>query len=273
MAVHAVSVYSVSWIDAKSLPEVGFWLVAGAAVSWPKRVIMGLAGTANPEPPATLANVDAFRGCRQFRALTACRVTRDGGVRISGALIDPGFTPPFDRSRLHTTLAALAPIPEDPLFYAGESSALSSIVSGRPHPCSTLPLSGEGKVLVAAFIKFRAGTHTDAIGLREAKSPVHVPWVWCEWALLDDGGKVRLLMQGSRFPSHAWYVQGVQVGKRYQSAVAPSTTDPAISTGQPAALPALAAGSDKSTGPATSHAHTLAAGGEAIIVDVTRSFA
>lgn len=271
MTIGALSLCSVSWIDEKSLPKVGFWLVAGALVSWPKRVIMGLAGTANPEPPMEITDVAAFRSRQQFRALMSCKVSRHPSVAVSNAVIDAGYTPPFDKGKLHTSLAGLAPIPEDPMFYAGQSSVISSIVSGKLHPCSTFSLRGGDHVLVGAFIKFRAGLHTDAIGVSEAKSPVHVPWVWCEYALVGDGAKVRLLMQGSKFPSHAWYVAGKQVAKRYQSPVSVSERDPAISTGQPADLPPLSADSDKSSGPAPSHTHTLDKGAM-LEVDVTRFF-
>src|SRR5262245_55242081 len=69
-----ISVCSVSWIDEKPLPNVGFWLVAGAAISWPKRVIMGLVGTSNPQPPLKLQSVDTFRSTKQYRALLSCSV-------------------------------------------------------------------------------------------------------------------------------------------------------------------------------------------------------
>jgi len=268
MGQSSFEVCSVSWIDAKSLPKVGFWFVAGAAISWPRRVIMGLAGTANPEPPVELANVNGFRARRQFRALMSCKVARLSSVSISEQIIDAGYTPPFDKAKLDTSLAGLAPIPDDPQFYPGESSRLSSMIIGKLHPCSTLNVVGAEKVLVSAFIKFRAGRHTDEIGIKEANSPVHVPWVWCEYAMVASGGRVRLLGQGSRFPSHAWYVAGKQVAKSLQAPVAVSEKDPAISAGQPASLPASPAGSDKSNGPANGHEHTLEKG-EAINVDVT----
>jgi hypothetical protein len=71
MGPKTISLCSVSWIDEKSLPQVGFWFVAGAAISWPRRVVMGLVGTANPEPPRKIPVVDAFRARKQYRALTS----------------------------------------------------------------------------------------------------------------------------------------------------------------------------------------------------------
>jgi hypothetical protein len=268
MGQGTIALCSVSWIDEKALPKVGFWFVAGAAISWPKRVIMGLAGTANSEPSSDLTNAEGFRARRQFRALMGCKVVRRPKLSVFEQVLDAGYTPPFDKSKLDTRLAALAPIPDDPQFYPGESSRLSSIVAGKLHPCSTLKMTGADEVIVSAFIKFRAGSHTDSIGITAANSPVHVPWVCCEYALVASGAKVRLLAQGSRFPSHAWYVAGKQVAKRYQTPVIVSENDPAISTGQPASLPALSAGSDKSNGPANTHDHTLDKGA-VFDVDVT----
>jgi hypothetical protein len=262
------SLCCVSWIDEKPLPKVGFWFVAGAAISWPKRVVMGLVGTANPEPPIKLIDVDAFRGLRQYRALLACEVARPPRPIARASIIDAGYTPPFDKSKLDTRLAALAPIPDDPKFYAGESSQLSAIVAGKLHPCSTLKVGAAEHVLVSAFIKFRAGAHTDAIGINDANSPVHVPWVWSEYALVASGSRYRLLAQGSHFPSHAWYVGGKQVAKCYQRPIAVSDKEPAISAGSPANLPAFPASTDRSDGPASRHDHTLGQG-TAFSIDVT----
>ena len=268
MALSSIALCSVSWIDQKPLPKVGFWLVAGAAFSWPNRVIMGLAGTANPEPPGELLTVDGFRAQRQYRALLSCKLRSGPPPHLTDQIIDAGYTPPFDKAKLDTQLAHLAPIADDRQFYAGEASNVSSIVLGRLHPCSTLSVGSADKVLVSAFIKFRAGPHTDQIGINDAKSPVHVPWVWCEYALVSSGAKTKLLAQGSSFPSHAWYVAGRQVARRYQCQVSASESDPAISTGLSAKLPAASATSDCSSGPANGHEHAIDKG-TAIDVDLT----
>jgi hypothetical protein len=266
-----VSVCSVSWIDEKPLPNVGFWLVAGAAISWPKRVLMGLVGTSNPQPPPKLQSVDTLRSTKEYRALLSCSVdtaARRMGPRpsypISDVIIDPGYTPPFDKSKIHTSLRVVAPIPDDANYYAGESSSLSAITTGSLHPCSSLAVPQGYEVIVSALIKFRAGEHTDNIGVEKAKSPVHVPWVWCEYALISSRSGLRLLGQGSVFPSHAWYVNGNQVASRLQSPVAVSEKDPAISTGERVVEghPATAADNDRSAGDISGGGHqwTLAKG-------------
>lgn len=259
-----ISVCSVSWIDEKPLPNVGFWLVAGAAISWPKRVIMGLVGTSNPPPPRKLQSVDTFRSTKQYRALLSCSVdtaARTMGPRpaykLSDVILDPGYTPPFDKSKIHTSLRAVAPIPDDASYYAGESSSLSAVTTGSLHPCSSLAVPAGHEVLVSALIKFRAGEHTDTIGVKDAKSPVHVPWVWCEYALISSRSGLRLLGQGSTFPSHAWYVNGAQIASRLQGPIAVSENDPAISTGERVVegQPATAAKNDRSAGDISGSGH------------------
>jgi hypothetical protein len=59
-------------------------------------------------------------------------------------------------------------------------------------------------VLVNAVIKFRAGQHTDSIGIQNVGSPFHVPWVWCELLRTHRFGTFTLYGRGSVFPSHAW---------------------------------------------------------------------
>lgn len=263
-----ISLCSVSWIDAKPLPKVGFWMVAGAAVSWSNRVVMGLAATANPEPPQHLLNVSGFRGRQQYRALTSCCIRPGAAIALTDQVLDPGYTPPFDKSKVDTRLVELAPIADDPRFHPGERSGQSAIVAGKLHPCSTLTVAAADRVIVSALIKFRAGAHTDKVGIEEAKSPYRVPWVWCEYALVASGNRVRLLAQGSKFPSHAWYVAGHRVALRYQDAVAANATDPALSSGPSAKLPASQAELDHSAGPVDKHQHTIGAG-LPIEVDVT----
>ncbi len=263
---------SVSWIDGKPLPQVGFWFVAGASISWPRRVVMGLVGTANPEPPRDIPFVDAFRARKQYRALTSFKLTSKPKPAVSEPVLDAGWTPPFDKSKFDTQLINLAPIPDDPKFYSGEISSLSTINAARLHPFSTLKVTRTDEVLASAFIKFRAGPHTDSIGISaDVKSPVHVPWVWCEYALVTSGEKIKLLAQGSCFPSHAWYVGGRQVAKRYQDPISVSEKEPAISIGQPASHPQAAANADRSTGPAAGQEFTLSAGAS-VEVDVTQLF-
>jgi hypothetical protein len=270
MSHEPIEVASISWIDDGSVPKVGFWFVAGALTSWPRRVIMGLVGTSNPEPPTKLTSVAAFASSKQYRALLACTLRDRAARKISDLVVDPGYTPPFDKSKLDTRLRDVAPIPNDTAFYAGEKSAVSGAVTGKLHPCSTLSVPRGGEVLVSALIKFRAGKHTDEIGIKNANSPVHVPWVWCEYALVARSSGLLLLCNGSVFPSHAWYVNGKQVAKAMQAQVTVSDHDPALSTGQPAAYIASPAVADKSAGSVFGHQYTLAAG-EQTNVDLSPS--
>ena len=250
---------SVSWIDLPSLPKVGFQTVAGALTKWPNRVLMGLVGTANPRPPERIADRDAFVRTKQFRALVECTVDLRS-KNVTQSVIDPGYTPPFDKSRIDTILRSVAPIPSDPDFYAGESSATSGVVTGKLHPSSTLKLGRDYSVIASAMIKFRAGPHTDQIGIAEANSPVHVPWVWCEFALIRCSTGYRLLGNGSTFPSHAWYVDGAQLTRTLQGAVSCSEHDAALNTGQPKAQPQSSAKADKSTGAADKQLFAIGAG-------------
>jgi hypothetical protein len=271
MSGSPIALCSISWIDEKPLPKVGFWFVAGASISWPKRVIMGLVGTANPEPPLKLPSVAAFRARMQYRALLSCATETQAKRRITDVVVDAGYTPPFDKSKLDTRLRDVAPIPDDPKSYPGESSSVSGISVGKLHPCSTLAVPGGHEIIISALIKFRAGQHTDNIGIDKANSPMHVPWVWCEYALISSGSRWRLLAQGSTFPSHAWYVNGSQVAKRLQSPITVSENDPAISTGEPVVSghDPMRAQNDKSTGSVTGHDYTIA-GDTPFDVDVTR---
>lgn len=256
----SIELASISWIDQKSVPKVGFWFVAGASLSWSRRVIMGLVGTSNPEPPLTLSTTAAFATGKQYRALLACTVTTHPVARVANLIIDPGYTPPFDKTKLDTRLRNIVPIPDDPNFYAGEVSPISAVVAGKLHPCSALLLPLGAKIIASALIKFRAGQHTDSVGVSEAKSPVHVPWVWCEYALVMLQSGPQLLCKGSLFPSHAWYVNGKQIAKSMQCQVTASDHDPALTTGQPAAHVRTAAISDKSTGSVSSQQYCLDAG-------------
>ncbi|CAN5856302.1 hypothetical protein BH11PSE8_BH11PSE8_47140 [soil metagenome] len=265
MAAKSLVLCSVSWIDGRNLPPVGFWFISGALASWPRRVLMGLVGTANPAPPPELQNLATFRASQEYRALMSCSVQGGSKTSISDPVLDAGWTPPLNKSRFDPGLLAQfaahrAPIPDDPMYYAGEASGISEICAGRLHPSSTLNVPSNATVLTSALIKFRAGSHTDKIGIDDAKSPVHVPWVWCEYALVRVGSELRLLGQGSSFPSHRWYVNGKQVGECLQKAVAVSETDPALSTGQPATEIQSSAANDRSNGPIVDQDYAIGKG-------------
>jgi len=252
-----ITVSCVSWIDQASLPKVGFWVVAGAATSWPKRILMGLVGTSNPTPPLKIDKIETFTKERQYRALLACTVELNPNVKISDETLNPGYTPPFDKTKIDTILRSVAPIPDDVAFYPGEKSPLSSILASRLHPCSSLTINKGDTVIVSALIKFRAGKHTDDIGIEKANSPVHVPWVWSEFALISNKSGYRLLCNGSTFPSHAWYFNGKQVATQIQAQIAMSEHDSTLNTGQPASQPQTGASTDKSTGVISKHAQAI----------------
>jgi hypothetical protein len=256
---------SISWIDRKGLPKLGFWFVAGAKLSWSRRVIMGLVGTANPEPPTTLKNVEDFRMTKQYRALLAGSFA--SGPSHFTPIIDPGYTPPFDKTTISNAIERrLVPIPDDEAFYPGESSPLSGIVFGKLHPCSTLSVPPRSQVKISALIKFRAGEHTDALGVSDdVKSPVHVPWVWCEYALVLSEARNLLICNGSVFPSHAWYVNGRQVNKRLQTSVHAADNDPVLTTGQAAGKLRDSAIVDKGAGAVSSQLYAVDAGQQQVI--------
>ncbi|MDO9003239.1 MAG: hypothetical protein Q7V20_07290 [Aquabacterium sp.] len=255
-----LSITCVSWIDQTPLPKVGFWMLAGASVNWAKRVIMGLVGTSNPAPGSEMKDVRAFALKKQYRALMSCVVQILPEVKVKDVILDPGYTPPFDKTKIDTAFSMVAPIPDDPDFHAGEKSPVSNIYVGRLHPSSTLSLKREYKVLVSGLIKFRAGGHTDRIGIEKANSPVHVPWVWSEFTLVSVGGKYRLLVSGSVFPSHAWYVNGKKISTAMQATVTVSEHDPILNTGQPANKVQTSANTDKDSGAVSKQANSIGGG-------------
>lgn len=252
-----LSISSVSWIDQKPLPKVGFWMVIGAATSWPKRVIMGLVGTSNPAPPSRIENIQTFARGKQYRALISCTVEIEPNVRALDVTLDPGYTPPFDKSKIDSSLRSVAPIPDDPDFHAGEASPISAVRVGKLHPCSSLIVKSGQKVLVSALIKFRAGKHTDDIGIEKANAPAHVPWVWSEFALVCQGSTYHLLCNGSKFPSHVWFVNGESIATILQAEISVSEHDPILNAGQPAKYKQTDSSIDKSSGNVGTHADAI----------------
>ncbi len=250
-----VTITCVSWIDAAPLPKVGFWLFAGAATSWAKRVIMGLVATSNPRPGPTITSISVFRRAKQYRAIQSCVIDLEPLIRLSEIVLDPGHTPPFDKNKIDTSLRMLAP--SSPGFHAGEKSVLSGIVPGKLHPSSSIVLKGGDKVIASGLLKFRAGAHTDKLGTDEANSPVHVPWVWSEFAMVSSQAGHRLICKGTVFPSHAWYVDGKQVAHTIQALVTISEQDPILNTGRPATAIQSDAATDRSAGSIAGHPDTI----------------
>src|SRR5262249_36303325 len=133
--------------------------------------------------------------------------------RVLDAVHDGGWTPFFKLRRWPLTGLSLD---GDILFNwkpaQGEASPLSLVNTLARHKNSVLTGQGSGEtVLVNALIKFRAGSHTNSVGINNVGAPFHVPWVWCETLLTFAGGKLKLYGQGTVFPSHAWYLDDGQV--------------------------------------------------------------
>jgi hypothetical protein len=275
MGPKGLDILGISWIDKRPLPQTGFWFVAGAIGSWPRRVALGLVATANPTPPTTIPDASAFARTQQYRALLSCRVNEPFGKprRLQSQQLSAGFTPPFDKS----VVAAIERIglpaaTSDQSFYEGEASPVSGFILGKRHPVSTLDIPSDASVVVSALVKFRAGEHTDSIGVSsDVGSPVHVPWVWCEYTLFVRQSRLYLACRGSKFPSHAWYVDGKQVAIAMQTTVAADKNDPILQTGQPAAHKRDVAAADKSSGPVDTHANAVSWGEQQVVaLSVTR---
>ena len=266
----------VSWIDGQNLPSIDMTFLLKAKSSWAHKVIIGLVGTANTTPSKNI-DVGAVLQSKQYRALISCNIG-SALLKVNPTkIIDPGYTPPLSFSKVSQNwfyqLGLLLKIGIDSNYYAGEKSAVSSIVEGSLHPSSTLTVSPGYKVLISAFIKFRAGPHTNTIGKLEdgAGSPVNVPWVWSEFALVCKKREFRLLACGSSFPSHAWYLNGKQLAMVLQSPVEASEKAPAILTGKPAKHEPDNAALDRSDGRADKQLYTIGAG-KMIDEDVSRYF-
>ena len=250
-----VSISCISWIDQAPLPKVGFWFLAGAKINWSKRVIMGLVATSNPRPSKKILDIRAFMREKQYRAVLSCVIELKQPARIENAITDAGYTPAFDKNKIDTGVIKLLKLPD--ASGPGIRSAISDICVGRLHPSSSLTLKKEYRIIASGLIKFRAGDKTDKIGIEEAESPVHVPWVWPEFALVSSGSSYRLLCNGSIFPSHAWYVDGLNVATSEQRLVTISEEDPILNVGRPASQTASKPDTDKNVGKIGSHSETM----------------
>lgn len=279
-----VTIGSISWIDGSTLPPVSGWLVFRSKQDWLAKTYMGLAATANPPPPETV-DFKAYRAGKQFRALMYCRFRFDVDDQtkklkkfsVLEAIHDPGWTPPFDQSKFPSTKVLFwKKSITDSNFYQGESSPVSVIRTEARHPNSTLAeISGNEIVLVNGLVKFRAGKHTDEVGVSdEVGAPFHVPWVWCELLLTFDGTKTKLYGTGSAFPSHAWYLDNKLVKKVMQTAdgalaadVDPANTRlfPIMKKGAAAAGPQSSLGSENALiGSVELHPNTVQKGSQVV---------
>ena len=249
-----LSVCCVSWIsnvnviDMNALEKLRNSYFRFGDSSWVVKTLIALRCTANPSPPPafaegsstslaggigrvwrrpppgkTLITLDDFRAAGEYRALSYFRLivdldlTRDRivNVKCERSYIDPGWTPAFKWGECPSGF--FVPDTWDFAPQPGEQSSISGLSLGpKRHPNSFFR-GTEGQPVANLVAKFRAGRHTDEIGLTTAGSRFHVPWVWSETLLTFSDSKFRLLGVGSEFPSHAWYVNGRQVGVRLQA--------------------------------------------------------
>ena len=254
--LHEPTVGAVAWIDHSSMPISSSFQVlrATGTAGWVAKTYVGLAATSNPPPPDPLPDFPAFRSLRQFRALMYCKCqidVQDSTLRrftVLAAVHDPGWTPPFDRGKYQATyLRFWDKNLSDPNFYAGEASPLSVVFTEAMHPNSTFgPLPSTESALVNGIIKYRAGTHTDDIGLKSVGCPYHVPWVWCEMLVTYGAGTIKFYGRASKFPSSAWYFQGKRVTQVMQAGDTSLAASSGVTTMN--IYPVLSAGAP-STGP------------------------
>ena len=216
-----IRIGAISWLDAIPTP---LWFVGTDAAlkpEWIPRIYMVMKATSNAAPGSRNADFKKIQAARQYRALTYCHCTvetEDASgeltrFQINETVYDPGWTPPL---RFAECLPSLTPALfanqelRRPCWRENEASPLSKVQSER-HRNSSIPEIPAGEqVLVNALIKCRPGAQVDEIGL-QLGAPFHVPWVWSEWLLTHAPGQLKLYMCASRFPSHAWFVDGAQV--------------------------------------------------------------
>jgi hypothetical protein len=214
---------SVSWIHQQVTPVK--FLTDGKLYepNWIPQTYIGLYATRNTAPGANL-DLNAHRASKQFRSMTFADLTVETSddakdilnVTLEKSFLDPGWTPPFDRTiTFLTQIYVPEPSMRDPTFHAGELGNGSAISLRKRHPNSTIGLSVPTVNIVAnALILFRAGSKTDDIGVNVVKCPYHVPWVWCEWLLTFDAGRFAIFGTGSVFPTHTFYAQGSSYGQQ-----------------------------------------------------------
>jgi hypothetical protein len=236
-----INVSTISWIDKtlmSSFSPMPNPLAGGD--SWVDLLCYGMSHTANPEPPKIFHGDKYKSGTTlgmQYRSLTTyslqLQTTADGkfdSVRRlpnSDAVLDPGYTPPFDSSwELWKGILGTAFVGFDPTlpsmmhseattYNAGEKSSLSGIVLPgsdwqnrgiTPLPYSSIKVDQDAVILGHSLIKFRVGKRGDYIGVVGIGTPTHLPWVWCEAILAYSNNNLILYGAGSAFPSHAFYV-------------------------------------------------------------------
>jgi len=229
-----IKVGSVSWIKLEPNPVT--IALEGKAIrpNWVPKTYIGLAATANEDPPTNIADFGTFRRGKDFRAMTYAHL----GVEIDDStkaitrimplesFTDPGYTPPFNLLRPISAAAWFPSLTVGSAFdgwqafksawnfsyHEGEQSPISSVVVGARHENSSIGgVPANETVVVNQLIKFRAGEVTDNVGVTVVEAPYHVPWVWCETLVTYVLGKFKLYGRGSVFPNHAWYSGSLQM--------------------------------------------------------------
>lgn len=202
----------VSWINPAGLP--GFSKAALALDPPSIRVFeaacMALGCTANKSPPKSLpsSDVPGFVGSKEFRgfqsySLTVIPSTTAGGVLVPLQIV--GYTAP----------SSCEDIPPK-TYRQGETSPLNHAT----------PKMSATEAAATALMKFRVSAAEESAAIDEAtsfpgsllfskKMLKHVPWVWTVTNLRLDAasGLLHWSVQGSAFPTHTIYLDGVRVGE------------------------------------------------------------
>src|SRR4030095_5968090 len=181
-----IKVGTISWINDTPNPMYTAAQAVTLAPDWIPKTYLGLSATSNPATPATLQDFKSYQRAKDFRALTYCHFAVDiddgtdavSGFSVFDAAHDGGWTPAFKMRSWPSTALSLDMSIYSTTWHQGEYSPLSVVYTQSRHPNTTITgVPKNENVLVNALIKFRAGTHTDNIGINEVHSPFHVPWV------------------------------------------------------------------------------------------------
>ena len=230
-----IKVGTISWINGTQNP---IWAAVKAKLlnpEWVPKTYIGLYGTRNKAPGAKESDFPAYQKAHDFRAMTYCKFKVDiddatdsvTSFSVLDAFHDGGWTPDFKMTSYPSTLFSFDMSIYSTVAYPGEASPLSLVATQARHKNTALTgVPPDETVLVDCLIKFRAGAHTDNIGVNDVGSPWHVPWVWCESLLTYAKRRFRIYGRGSIFPSHAWYLNDEQVKKTEEAGDAsfPSST-------------------------------------------------
>jgi hypothetical protein len=169
-----LTIATISWINRTPNPITTAVEASALTPDWIPKTCLGLAATSNPDPGASVADANQFRSGREFRAMSFTKIgfiSDARGAITSFADIqtwqDPGWTPPFRQSRFPLTFLAPDTAVWSWSWYPGEISPLSKVCHKVRHPNSVITgVPANETVLVNALIKFRAGKHTDDVGIK-----------------------------------------------------------------------------------------------------------